>query len=160
MKKRIITKNLEEFISLVQIIAKNSLSRLNLDNGGGATVLALYGELGAGKTTFARAFAETLGVKEKIKSPTFIIFRKSKIENKEWSEKVFENFYHFDVYRIHNEKEILNLGWEEIISNPRNIVLVEWADKIESILPKNHIEVVLKHKEEGKREVEVMMAKV
>ena len=76
------------------------------------------------------------GREREIKSPTFIIFRKSKIGEKEWRKNGFENFYHFDVYRIHNEKEILNLGWEEIISNPKNIVLTEWADKIENILPK------------------------
>ena len=123
--------------------------------GNGALVLALMGDFGSGKTTFAQTFAEALGVKEKTKSPTFIIFRKSKIADKEWNKKGFENFYHFDVYRIHNEKEILNLGWEEIISNPKNIVLVEWADKIEKILPKNCVKIMFKHLKGDKREMEI-----
>jgi len=62
-----------------EILAGNPMSRRNFDIDTGALVLALYGDLGSGKTTFAQAFAEALGVKEKIKSPTFIIFRKSKI---------------------------------------------------------------------------------
>jgi len=120
-----------------------------------ALVLALTGDLGSGKTTFAQNFAEALEIKEKIKSPTFIIFRKSKVKNKKWIEKCFENFYHFDVYRIHNEKEILNLGWEEIVSNPKNIVLAEWADKIENILPKNCVKIIFKHLMGDKREITI-----
>ena len=137
-------------------LADNLMSRSRLDIGGGALVLALAGDLGSGKTTFARAFAGALGVKEKVKSPTFIIFRKSKIilllagQNSK-----FRYFYHFDVYRINSEKEILNLGWEEIISNPKNIVLVEWADKIENILPKNSVKINFKHLNGDKREVEI-----
>jgi|SRR3989344_207105 len=143
-----------------EILAGNPMSRRNFDIDTGALVLALYGDLGSGKTTFAQAFAEALGVKEKIKSPTFIIFRKSKIpassaggENKEWREKGFEKFYHFDVYRINSEKEILNLGWKEIIFNPENIVLAEWADKIENILPKNSVKINFKHLKGDKREI-------
>ena len=113
------------------------MSRRNLDIG--AVVLALMGDLGSGKTAFAQAFAEALGVREKIKSPTFIIFRKHEIPARSdraqlWrarQKSKFRRLYHFDVYRIHSEKEILNLGWEEIIKNQANIVLVEWADKIE-----------------------------
>ena len=136
-----------------EILAGNPMSRRNFDIDTGALVLALIGDLGSGKTTFARAFAEALGVKEKIKSPTFIIFRKSKVADKKWQEKVFKYFYHFDVYRINSEKEILNLGWEEIISNPENIVLVEWADKIEKILPKNSVKINFKHLKGDKREI-------
>ena len=141
-----------------EILAGNPMSRRNFDIDTGALVLALYGDLGSGKTTFAQAFAEALGVKEKIKSPTFIIFRKSNIKSQKSKSRYFYHFYHFyhfDVYRINNEKEILNLGWEEIISNPENIVLVEWADKIEKILPKNSIKINFKHLKGDKREVEI-----
>ncbi|NUQ57423.1 MAG: tRNA (adenosine(37)-N6)-threonylcarbamoyltransferase complex ATPase subunit type 1 TsaE [Candidatus Paceibacter sp.] len=137
-----------------EILAGKAMSRLNLDIGGeGAVVVALIGYLGGGKTTFARGFADGLGIEEKTKSPTFIIFRKSKIKNQK---SKFKNLYHFDVYRIHDEKEILNLGWEEIISNPENIVLVEWADKIEKILPKNCVRINFKHLAGDKREIEII----
>ena len=148
--KKFVSNNPKELKKIAKDLAGNLMSRSRLDMGGGALVLALIGDLGSGKTTFARAFAEGLGVKEKIKSPTFIIFRKSNIKNKN-----FLYFYHFDVYRINSEKEILNLGWKEIISNPENIVLVEWADKIENILPKNSVKINFKHLNGDKREVEI-----
>src|SRR3990167_10109752 len=153
--KKFVSNNPEELKKIAKDLADNLMSRSRLDIGGGALVLALMGDLGSGKTMFARAFAEALGVKEKIKSPTFIIFRKSKVADKKWQEKVFKYFYHFDVYRINSEKEILNLGWEEIISNPENIVLVEWADKIEKILPKGCVKINFKHLKGDKREIEI-----
>ena len=157
--KKFISNNPEESRKLAQDFTKEILtapmSRRDLDIG--AVVLALTGDLGSGKTTFAQAFAEALDVKEKIKSPTFIIFRKHEIPASSAGERnQFKFFYHFDVYRIHNEKEILNLGWEEIISNPQNIVLVEWADKIEKILPKNSVKIMFKHLKGDKREIEII----
>ena len=156
--KKFVSDSLEESKKFAKDFAGKILARKSAENN--ALVLALVGDLGSGKTAFVQAFAEALGVKEKIKSPTFIIFRKSKIPvssagkgKKERRKNGFENFYHFDVYRIHNEKEILNLGWEEIISNPENIVLVEWADKIEKILPKNSVRIMFKHLKGGKREI-------
>jgi len=86
-------------------------------------ILGLYGELGGGKTTFLQGLAKALKIKGKILSPTFIIFRR------------FDNFYHFDCYRIEKEKEILDLGFKKIISDPKNLVVVEWADKIKKIMP-------------------------
>ena len=152
--KIFVSNSPEESKKFAQELAGEILAGKRAENG--ALVLALMGDLGSGKTFFTQTFAEALGVKEKIKSPTFIIFRKSKVGNKEWREKGFENFYHFDVYRIHNEKEILNLGWEEIISNSRNIVLVEWADKIEKILPKNFVKIYFKHLKGDKREMMIL----
>ncbi len=151
--KKLISNNPEVSKKIAQKFAVEILSGKVGGKKNGALVLALTGDLGSGKTTFAQNFAEALGIKEKIKSPTFIIFRKSKIKNKGWSEKGFENFYHFDVYRIHREKEILNLGWEEIIKNPENIVLVEWADKMEKILPNHCVKINFKHLKGDKREV-------
>ena len=151
--KKFVSNNAEESRKFAYDFAEKILTEKREKNC--ALVLALYGDLGSGKTTFAQNIAESLGIKEKIKSPTFIIFRKSKIGNKKWKDVGFENFYHFDVYRINNEKEILNLGWEEIISNSRNIVLVEWADKIEKNLPKNCVKIMFKHLKGDKREITI-----
>ncbi len=106
-----------------------------------AAVIGLIGELGSGKTVFAQGFAKGLGIKEKIVSPTFILMRRH------------GNFYHFDCYRIKNPKEILDLGWREIINNPQNIVLIEWADRIEKILPKNYLKIRLGHLNKNKRKI-------
>jgi len=110
-----------------------------------ALIIGLEGDLGGGKTTFLQGFAKGLGIKEKILSPTFIIMKKFSIINYQVSTKVekkkiffdsqFSNFYHIDCYRISRPKEILGLGFKEIISNPKNIITIEWADRIDKILP-------------------------
>jgi len=97
-----------------------------------AFVIGLEGELGGGKTTFLQGFARELGVKEKILSPTFVILKRFEIKNLR-----FKNFFHMDCYRIQKSKEILDLGLKEIISNPRNIVVVEWAGRVKKNMPKD-----------------------
>lgn len=100
-----------------------------------AIVLALMGCLGGGKTTFLQGFAKGLGVKEKILSPTFVLMKKFNISGN----KKFKNFYHFDCYRIKNKKELSDIGLKDILSSSENIVAIEWADKIRSLLPKDKI---------------------
>ena len=97
-----------------------------------AFVLWLKGDLGGGKTTFLQGLAKGLEVKEKITSPTFVIIKRFPL-----SGYCFKNFFHIDCYRVNNEKEIIDLGLKDIIGNPKNIVAIEWADKIEKLLPKN-----------------------
>lgn len=112
-------------------LAENILkSRL----GKKAKVLGLAGDLGGGKTTFIRGMAKGLMIKEKILSPTFVILKHFELRTPN-----FEHFYHIDCYRIQKTKEILDLGFREIVSNPKNIVAIEWADRIKGILPKNTI---------------------
>jgi len=106
-----------------------------------ATVLALHGNLGGGKTTFLQGFAKGLGVKEKILSPTFVIMKR------------FENFYHFDCYRINNPEDILELDWKKIISDCKNIIAVEWPEKIEKFLPKNTIFIEFNFIDTDKRDI-------
>lgn len=110
-----------------------------------AVVLGLIGDLGGGKTTFLQGVARGLGIKQAITSPTFVIMRKLKIP---WSRKnslrdgrnhKFKNFYHFDCYRIQKPTEMLALGFKEIISDPQNIVALEWADKIRKMLHKDSL---------------------
>ena len=97
-----------------------------------AFILGLIGDLGGGKTTFLQGFARGLGIKERVLSPTFIIMRKFNIQDAK-----FKNFYHFDCYRIQKPKEILELGWRDLINRPENIIAIEWADRVFKILPKD-----------------------
>jgi len=99
-----------------------------------AFVLALKGELGAGKTAFLQGFAQGLKIKENILSPTFLIIKSYKIQNTGYK---IQYFYHIDCYRLKSAKELLGLEWKEIVSNPNNIVAVEWADHVRSIIPKH-----------------------
>jgi tRNA threonylcarbamoyladenosine biosynthesis protein TsaE len=115
-----------------------------------AKIVALEGDLGGGKTTFLKGFAKGLGIKEKILSPTFVIAKRFEV-----SVSRFQYFYHIDCYRIEKPREILNLGFREIIKDPKNIVAIEWADKIKKILPKEVIKI--KFKILGKKEREILI---
>lgn len=108
-----------------------------------AFMVSLEGDLGTGKTTFTQGFAEGLGVKEKVQSPTFVIL---KIYDVPRSKK---KFIHVDAYRL-QVKDFKVLGWKEFIKNPENIILVEWGNRIRKILPKNTIRFVFKHKKNPK----------
>ncbi len=89
-----------------------------------ATVLALSGELGSGKTTFTKGFAEEFGIKE-ITSPTFVIMKKYQLKNKE-----FNRLYHIDCYRIEEKTDLKEIKFEEILKSPRNLILIEWPERL------------------------------
>ncbi|MEI6478871.1 MAG: tRNA (adenosine(37)-N6)-threonylcarbamoyltransferase complex ATPase subunit type 1 TsaE [bacterium] len=105
-----------------------------------ATVLSLKGDLGSGKTTFSQFFAKRLGVKETIQSPTFLIIKRYQTFN-----HIFKNFFHIDAYRIENENEILNLDFSKTIEDPENIILIEWPEKIPSLIPSDAFEIYFDH---------------
>jgi len=105
-----------------------------------ALVFALMGELGSGKTTFVQGFLRGLGIKKKITSPTFVIAKNYKLKTKNYKQA-----YHIDCYRIKKADELLKLGLREVLENPQNIVLIEWAKKIKKILPKNFVWLKFKH---------------
>jgi len=96
-------------------------------------IICLSGELGTGKTTFVQGLLKGLKVKGPYTSPTFLIMKKYESKVKSPKSKVI---YHIDAYRV-KEKDILNLGWEEIITQPDNLIVVEWAKRIKKIIPKN-----------------------
>jgi tRNA threonylcarbamoyladenosine biosynthesis protein TsaE len=111
---------------LGMLLAKEILK----EKGGEPTVVGLRGNLGAGKTTFIQGFAEGLGLKNKIASPTFIIFRHYKLRTAR-----HKHFFHMDAYRIKKISELGPLNFKEIISFPGSITLIEWPEKIKRALP-------------------------
>lgn len=143
---RQITKNSKETQKLGETFAKKIL--LSQASQKTAIVLGLAGNLGGGKTTFLQGFAKGLNINDKILSPTFIIYRKFQIPK-------FKYFYHFDCYRINKPEEILELGFEEIISNPKNIVAIEWPEKIKKFLPAKTISINFKFINEKTREINI-----
>lgn len=112
-------------------------------------IIALSGKLGTGKTTFVQGFAKGLGIKEKIISPTFILIRQHKIP------KTNRTLYHIDLYRLEKTPRVKELGLEEIWSDPKNIVLIEWADKIEELLPQNTLYIKIERAESDTRSITV-----
>lgn len=141
-----ISKNVRQTQKIAKDLAEKILKSQKTRNC--AFVLALRGDLGGGKTTFLQGFAKGLGIKEKILSPTFNIYKKY---------RVYVNFYHFDCYRIEKPKEILNLGFKEIISNSQNIVAIEWAEKIKTLLPKDALWITFDFVNETTREINFLL---
>ncbi|MFH1582324.1 MAG: tRNA (adenosine(37)-N6)-threonylcarbamoyltransferase complex ATPase subunit type 1 TsaE [bacterium] len=131
-KKIFITKNANQTKKLGEFLAREIvLSKAEKK----ALVFSLNGCLGGGKTTFLQGFAKGLGIKEKILSPTFVILKRFKLVK----EKNYNNFYHIDCYRIQGSKEMLLLEVKDILKDPKNIVAIEWAERIKNILPKEAI---------------------
>ena len=101
----------------------------------GGAVVALLGPLGAGKTQLVRAIAEGLGVADArvVSSPTFVLIQ-------EYSARL--PIYHFDAYRLQTAGEFLDLGAHEYFES-KGVCLVEWADRVEDVLPKDHLRITL-----------------
>lgn len=138
---KIKTKNAKETGAFARKLAKDLTSKKQ------SLVLALCGKLGAGKTTFTQSFGRALGVKKRILSPTFLIMKRFPL-----IQSNFHNFYHIDAYRV-KASDLKKLGVEEILRD-HNIVLIEWADRVREILPKNTIWIKLEHgAQENERQI-------
>jgi tRNA threonylcarbamoyladenosine biosynthesis protein TsaE len=110
-------------------------------------IILLSGDLGAGKTTFAKGFAKGLGIKKTITSPTFTILNEypnSRIP-----------LYHFDMYRIKSSEEAFSLGFESYFNHKKlpGIVLVEWAENVEELIKKPYTKIKIEKQEENNRKI-------
>jgi tRNA threonylcarbamoyladenosine biosynthesis protein TsaE len=154
MKK--ISKNTKETEDIAKIFLAEIFKKAGKTKG--SLVVALSGDLGAGKTAFTQAAAKHLGVKDKIKSPTFVIFKKYTLPSPSLRREgkiPFKFFFHLDAYRLKNEKELLHLGWEEIVGNKEHIVFIEWPENVKKIIPKDARHINISHKEKGQRILEL-----
>lgn len=141
---RYLSKSLKE----TNRIAGNFLNTLKL--GKRATIAALQGNLGAGKTAFAQEIGKILGVVENMHSPTFVI---EKIYGIDF--KGFKKLIHVDAYRLDKESELLHLGWKEIIKEPENLVLIEWPENVAGIIPEDAKRIHFKFIDNTTREIEI-----
>ncbi|MEA2007168.1 MAG: tRNA (adenosine(37)-N6)-threonylcarbamoyltransferase complex ATPase subunit type 1 TsaE [Patescibacteria group bacterium] len=112
-----------------------------------SNVILLEGDLGAGKTTFAQGALKTFGAEGPFTSPTFVIMKRYAL-----GDEKYENIFHFDCYRV-KSGDVLELGWEEIISNPRNLVFVEWPERIKKIWPKKYVKISFEISDRSKRRI-------
>lgn len=152
MKK--ISRSIQQTHKIAKEVLNKVLSFSVVSNE--AVVVALEGDLGSGKTHFVQGFAEHLGIKEKVTSPTFVILKKFKIPFPQGKARI-KNLIHIDAYRIEKPEEILELGWNEFINDPSSIILVEWADKIRNVLPKKYFLVKLKIVSEKERYLDISL---
>ncbi len=106
-------------------------------------VLCLYGELGAGKTCFVQGLARGMGITSRVNSPTFTIVKEY---------PGVPPLYHFDVYRLANIEELIDIGFDEYIAGD-GVCVIEWADKIETALPADRLDIKLNASSPGEREI-------
>ena len=106
----------------------------------GATLITLSGPLGAGKTAFTQALAEALGVRDAVTSPTFVL------------EKIyllpvggaFERLVHIDAYRLEKGSELAPLGFDELLQDAGNLIVLEWPERVQETLPEPVVRITLR----------------
>ena len=145
MKNKLTLSSLEDTKKLGQELAKEILKR----KGEASFVVFLDGDLGTGKTTLVKEIIFALGVKEKVKSPTFTIIEPYELNN--------ENIYHVDLYRIIDPTELEIIGLREYLNESKAIIFIEWPEKSYGYLKKFDLKISLKHLSENERKCRIKL---
>ena len=143
MNKKLTLSSLEDTKNLGQEIAKEILKRKDKS----AFVVFLDGDLGTGKTTLVKEIIFALGIKEKVKSPTFTIIEPYELNDK--------NIYHIDLYRINDPTELEIIGLREYLNESEAIIFIEWPEKSFGFLKKFDLKISLKHSSEEERNCKI-----
>ena len=143
MKNKLTLSSLEDTKKLGQELAKEILKR----KGEASFVVFLDGDLGTGKTTLVKEIIFALGVKEKVKSPTFTIIEPYELNK--------ENIYHVDLYRIIDSSELEIIGLREYLNESNAIIFIEWPEKSYGYLKKFDLKISLKHLSENERKCRI-----
>ena len=143
MNKKLTLRSLEDTKNLGQEIAKEIVKRKDKS----AFIVFLDGDLGTGKTTLVKEIIFALGIKEKVKSPTFTIIEPYELNNK--------NIYHIDLYRINDPSELEIIGLREYLNESEAIIFIEWPEKSFGFLKKFDLKISLKHSSEKERKCKI-----
>jgi len=136
---------LEKLPSIVNDIIKKAQS-LKSET---ATIITLEGDLGAGKTTLTQELAKQFGIKESVISPTFVIMKKyGVIDDK------FKYLIHIDAYRLAKSEELWKLGFQDILNNKNNLIIIEWPENVPDCIPKDALSIKLSHVDENSRTID------
>lgn len=159
MTQEIISHSKEETLRIGREFAKHCTP---------GTVIALSGDLGAGKTTFTQGLLEGLGVEGPYTSPTFVLMKQYDVRHKRSEDEYAMNntdrnrtaelsrIYHADAYRI-NTQQMLAIGWEEWIEDASGVVIIEWPERIADIIPETAINISLEWIDESSRKILVAL---
>jgi len=138
--KKFISRNERETIDFAKSFAKNLKGR---------EVIALSGDLGAGKTAFTKGLAEYFQIKQKITSPTFVFM---KVYDTKVSKEI-RKLVHIDAYRLDDNQDFGSIGIQEYLGDQNVISVIEWPERLEKIIPKNCLKIKLKYLDENSREI-------
>jgi tRNA threonylcarbamoyladenosine biosynthesis protein TsaE len=131
---KLVVKNLRKLDKFAEKVADS----IGKTKKSGATVIALFGDLGAGKTAFTKSLAKSLGISNMVSSPTFVIEKIYSLKN-----SYFKKLIHIDAYRIDHPRELAVLGFENLLKDPTNLIVVEWADRVKPLVPKDAFKIFL-----------------
>ncbi|MDO8558497.1 MAG: tRNA (adenosine(37)-N6)-threonylcarbamoyltransferase complex ATPase subunit type 1 TsaE [bacterium] len=143
---RVVTKSASETKKLGKILAKEALKTICKNRLPHALVISLEGNLGSGKTTFAKGFARSLGVAKNILSPTFVLIKQYRFGR-------IGNFFHIDCYRLGRSRDMETLGLGDIFADSHAIVLIEWGNRLRRLLPKHRLTIKFSHTGPGTRRI-------
>ncbi len=139
-------------------LATNILNRLTRDRSkyDSATILALSGDLGSGKTTFTKMLASELGIQEHITSPTFVIQKSYQIKNIERPNLLmFRKLVHIDAYRLESGADMDVLEFRKTVENKENLVIIEWAENIKDALTKRALNIKFEYVDGTTRKITI-----
>jgi tRNA threonylcarbamoyladenosine biosynthesis protein TsaE len=143
----------------LRAIAAYIIERVAEKKNSCATVLGLYGNLGAGKTAFTQVLARELGVAGQLTSPTFVIQKTYPIHAESVvgtaSELHFTKLVHIDAYRLHKGSELDVIGWQKTLRDPQSLVCIEWPENVADVMPA-HTKIEFEHAGDGKRKVTIV----
>ena len=145
MNEKFTLRSLKDTKNLGQEIAKEILNRKDKS----AFIVFLDGDLGTGKTTLVKEIIFALGIKEKVKSPTFTIIEPYELNNK--------NIYHIDLYRINDPSELEIIGLREYLNESDAIIFIEWPEKSFGFIKKFDLKISLKHSSEKERKCKIKL---
>lgn len=111
-----------------------------------AALVLLSGDLGAGKTTFVQNLARKLGVTDTLQSPTFVIQKNYPLNTNH-----YKLLIHIDVYRLHELRELTVLGFEHYLTDPQNLILLEWPEQVPGIAEHPHISIRIEHNRDARK---------
>jgi tRNA threonylcarbamoyladenosine biosynthesis protein TsaE len=117
----------------------------------GGEVLALVGDLGAGKTAFTKGLAKAFGIQDVVASPTFLLLKCYQADSR-FRARV-RAICHIDAYRIKKESELLNIGLSEHLADPRTVTVIEWADLVKGLIPPSAIWLEFAHSKNGNERI-------
>ena len=112
----------------------------------GSTLVTLSGELGAGKTAFTKTVAHALGVEEIVTSHTFVLEK-----NYPLSGQLFKRLIHIDAYRLEKGEDLAPLGFDELMQDSGNLILLEWPEKVARALPEPSVKISIIANPDGSR---------
>ena len=116
----------------------HAFARKILNNLQNHNVLALYGDLGAGKTTFVQGLARALGISKRLIIPTYVLMRQYPTTK---TGSAYNNLIHLDLYRVNGPDDLKSIDLIELMATPTNLVVIEWAEKADSILPPRRLDI-------------------